>query len=295
MRSHGVLVLLAAGACARGTVAVDDPDAGPGGGTDASRPDGAAPSPDAAPSDAPPQGVAAALVLTELVLAPSTAEFIELANPSAQPVSLADYYLSDAGAYFQLPGGAPSLDPADFIVRFPAGAMIPAHGVITVAFDTAASFTTVYGVAPTYSIAGGTMTTVAANGVPSLTNGGELVVLFRWDGQGDLVRDVDLVIAGVPTTANGLVDKSGAMVDGPDVDAVTSSYRVDARTIGAQPTAPAANKSTKRIVAEAGHQLQTGAGNGIDGDDETSENTAMTWDTAFTAPTPGAVPTGLVP
>lgn len=46
---------------------------------------------------------------------------------------------------------------------------------------------------------------------------------------------------------------------------------------------------------ETGFEQQTGAGNGLTGDDETSENTAMTWDTTFTLPTPGTVPTGLLP
>jgi hypothetical protein len=31
------------------------------------------------------------------------------------------------------------------------------------------------------------MTTLASNGTGSLTNSGELVVLFQWDGQSDLV------------------------------------------------------------------------------------------------------------
>ncbi len=245
--------------------------------------------------DAPPGGALAPLLLTEVVLAPSTAEFLEIANPNAQPVDLSTYYVADAGNYFRLPGGAPILDTADFIARFPAGASIPAKGVITVALDTAAAFTTAYGAAPTFALSGGTMTTVASNGVASLTNGGELVVLFRWDGTSDLVRDVDMLLAGAPTVANALVDKSGVTVDGPDADVTSTAYKTDARTLAAQATAPASGKSTKRTALETGHETQSGAGNGLTGDDETSENTAMTWDTAFTNPTPGVIPTGLLP
>lgn len=245
--------------------------------------------------DAPPAMAAAPLLLTEIVLTPSLGEFIEIANPSTQPVDLSTYYLADAGAYFRLPVNAPIVDAADFLVKFPAGASIPAKGVVTVALDTAANFTTTYGAAPTYSIASGTMTSVSANGVASLTNSGELIVLFRWDGQADLVRDVDIVLAGVPSVANSLVDKSGVTIDGPDADVTPTAYAADSRTLAAQPAAHAVGMSTKRVSLEAGHELQTGAGNGLTGDDETSEDTTSTWDTAFSAPTPGTIPTGLLP
>lgn len=45
------------------------------------------------------------------------------------------------------------------------------------------------------------------------------------------------------------------------------------------------------MMAEAGHETQAGTGNGIEGDDETSEDTRTTWDSTFLAPTPNAAPT----
>lgn len=289
MRFLAVVLL---GACATGSRVEDSPDGGhpdghPGPGIDAPVGRGA----DAA-VDSPGGSTAAALVITEVVLAPSTGEFIEIANPTGQTVDLSTYYLSDNGNYFKLPAGAPPVDANDFIAKFPTGATIPPQGVVTVALDTAANFQTVYGIAPSYSIAGGTMTSVAANGVATLTNAGEIIVLFQWSGQADLVGDVDLVLAGVPSVANGLVDKSGLAFDGPDADSATSSYGTDVRTIAAQPSAPASGKSTKRIAMPLG--FETHGTNGVTGDDETSEDTASTWDTAFTAPTPGAVPAGLL-
>jgi hypothetical protein len=291
----GFLIL---GGCATGGHVDEAPDAAPrpdalGGTVDGPvAPDVDAPT---TPIDAPPPAGAAALLLTEVVLAPSTGELVEIANPTSQTVDLSTYYLSDSGAYFRLPAGAPTVDQSDFIVRFPAGATIAPGAVITVALDTAANFQAVYATAPTFSVAGGTMTSIAASGVPNLTNAGELVVLFQWNGQADVVRDVDLMIAGVPSVANGLLDKSAMGFDGPDADSTTTAYGADARTIAAQPTAPAAGKSTKRIALETGHEVQTGGGNGIAGDDETSEDTGATWDTLYTAPTPGVVPAGLLP
>jgi hypothetical protein len=211
-------------------------------------------------------------------------------------VDLSTYYLSDFGGYWKEPAAVPTVDGGDFIARFPAGATIPAHGVITVALDTAASFHTTYPAANAdYALVGGTMTVLASSGTMTLTNGGELVALFQWDGQADVVRDVDLMIAGVATAPNGLLTKSGVAQDGPDVGTTATAYAADANTLTIQATAPANGKSTKRLLLEAGHETQAGTSNGLGGDDETSEQTATTWDTTFAAPTPGAVPAALLP
>ena len=239
-------------------------------------------------------GGGSSLLLTEIVLAPSTGEFIEIANPSNTAVDLSTYYLSDNGNYFRLPAGLTTIDSTDFLAKFPAGASIAAHGVITVALDTTANYMTAYGIAPTYSLASATMTNIVSNGIPSLTNAGEVIALFRWDGQSDVVKDVDLMLAGAPTVANGLVDKSTIAMDGPDTGATPTAYAADARTLPMQGSTPASGKSTKRLVTEVGHETQSGGGNGITGDDETSEDTAATWDsTGFGNPTPGVVPAAL--
>jgi hypothetical protein len=300
MRLPVVVALLASGACARG-VAIQEGDDQPG------TPDAGTPAIDAAPgSDAPgatgmpdgptgPGPTATSLLLTEVVLAPTTQEFIEIANPTSQAVDLSTYYLSDNGNYFRLPAGAPTLDSGDFVVTFPAGASIAPGAVITVALDTAANYMAVYGTAPTYSVASATMTVIASNGVSTLTNGGELVALFSWSGTTDTVKDVDLVLAGAPTIANGLVDKSGVAQDGPDAGTTTTAYAADAKTMAVMGSTPASGKSTKRLVREVGHETQAGGGNGISGDDETSEDTAATWDSSgFTNPTPGAVPAAVL-
>lgn len=229
------------------------------------------------------------LVLSEICLAPTPNELIEVANPTNQTIDLSKYYLSDNGTYWKLPGALAQLDSGDFIARFPNGATIAPGGVVTVALDTTANFTTAYGAAPTYSIASGTMTVVQMSGTPSLTNGGELVALFYYDSQSDNVKDVDLMIAGQATAANGLVNKSGMPSDGPDAGTSPTNYQTDANTLVAQTATPGNVLSTKRIMLEANHETQAAGGNGITGDDETSEDTSVTWDTTFTAPNPGTV------
>src|SRR5262249_4642880 len=191
------------------------------------------------------------LLLSEIALAPNESEMIEIVNPGHDPVALDHYYVSDSGTYWKLPAGAGvvALDTGDFIVRFPAGATIPGHGVITIALDTAANFKTANsGIAPTYSVADGTITVVASSGTPSLTNTGELVALCTWDGASDLVTDVDLMIAGKPSSGNGLVDKSGQAIDGPDADSTPTKYKTDANTLPAQAATVSSGKSTKRLM-----------------------------------------------
>jgi hypothetical protein len=193
-----------------------------------------------------------------------------------------------------LPASVPVVDTADFVARFPSGATLAGHAVATIALSTSAAFMSQYGAAPTFAIGDGDLTILAGAGAPSLTNEGEVVVLFTWDGQSDLVSDADIVIAGRPTAANALMAKSGASQDGPDADTTPSAYRSDAMTIKQQAAAPAAGLSTKRIALEAGHETQAG-GNGIAGDDETSEDTSVTWDLGDAVPTPGSVPAELLP
>lgn len=293
MQHRVLLVIVAFTGCAQAVQGLDGPDAGNGpSGSGAGSGSGSGSGSSAMHDSGVPASAPAQLLLTEVVLAPTPGEMIEIANPGTAAVDLSTYYLSDAGSYFRLPAGAPALDSGDFIAKFPAGAMIPGQGVITVSLDTAANFQTTYSVAPTYALSA--MTTITSTGAPSLTNGGELVVLFTWDGAADTVRDVDMMLVGIPTLANGLVNKSGVAIDGPDADTTGTAYQPDAATLTSQSAAPASGKSTKRIAPEAGLERQLGTGNGIDGDDETSENTAQTWDTGLNPPTPGIVPAGLM-
>lgn len=254
---------------------------------------------DGAITDAGP-AASSPLLLSEVVVTPNAGEMIELVNTSNQPVDLSTYYLADSGNYYRLPVDPTHtmVDSTDFIVKFPAGAQVAGHGVITVAIDMLANFMTQYGVPASFSLVDGSMVPVASNGTPNLTNAGEPIILFQWDGQSDLVHDVDIMLVGAAAGTNGLRDKSRMLQDGPDPGTQPSQYAVDASTIKAQAVAPGNMLSTKRLLLENGHETHAGTGNGPSGDDETSEDTAMTWDgttaNPFTAPTPGQVPAALL-
>ena len=235
-------------------------------------------------------------------------EFIEIVNPTASAVSLNDYYLTDIPGYWQLPGHVAgntvlSSGPADFMVKFPTGASIAPGEVIVVAVngpDYATSFGT-----PDYTIVSSTAgaTPMTASPVPNgfsvtLTNDGEVVILFAWDGARDRVADVDIVIAGnAPDPGNMIGAKSA--VDGPDGDTTTTAYAAEAMSIQDMQSdcddVGGVKRTYKRRAAEDGMEVNSG-GNGITGHDETSEQLRTTWDSnaspgGYTVATPGVAPT----
>lgn len=246
------------------------------------------------------------LLLSEVCVRPSASEFIEVFNPNGSAVSLSNYYLCDLYGdntnveqfYPNLVTGtiSPQLN-SDFLVKFPAGASIPAGGVIVIAMD-GTGFSGEYGFAPDFDITGsgtGTAMEVPSNGFvgnnAGLNNGAEVVTLFYWDGNTDLVQDADYVQWGIDGTRR--VVKSGISLDGPDAG-TTPSYYLDDTSPGSQntisPDAHLNGESYQRIDYSEGAEVKTG-GNGIDGHDETSEDLSNTWTTDTAAP--GEVETAL--
>ena len=246
---------------------------------------------------------AADLLLTEIVVTPTAGEFVEIHNDGDSALDLSDVYLSDAtfaggGAYYynivtgtDAGGGG----FGDFNARFPDGASIAAGEYQTVAMSGSAGFVAEYGTAPTYELfddgsADGESVMREAlpgsiNGQGGLTNSGEVVVLYTWDGASDVVADLDYVVWGDKAEA---VDKTGVATDGPDADGDATAYLPDT-AISAQDVVAASShangESWQRGDLAEGTEAQSG-GNGAAGSDETSENVSATWCTE--APTPGA-------
>jgi hypothetical protein len=173
----------------------------------------------------------------------STAEFVELFNPTAQAVDLSNHYLTDftndptrGEFYWKLPTGQ-DFGPAggafsyDFLVRFPLGTQIQPGQVLTVAVD-GGGFQTAHGISADFAMrnaAGGAQQMLTWDGVaPGVAFGptgihasagltgpaggnfgnGEMVALFRWDGTSDLVVDVDILNYGNASATNTAVNKS---------------------------------------------------------------------------------------
>lgn len=246
----------------------------------------------------PPAPPPSHLLLTEVYSQIAMYELVEIYNPTDAAIALDDYYLADDALYAQLAAldqpGAPAIAVSDFIVGFPAGAAIEAGGVVVVALD-GVGFASFFPAAADYAIdapgASTPMRRVAVGADAQLSDQGEMIVLFRWEGIADRVQDIDLVLAGIPQASNRAVDKSAIAVDGPDGDAVPSEYAADAATIPVFDDVTSDAHSYKRIALEGLAEAATG-GNGITGHDETSEQTSVTWGQglSFSAPTPGVVP-----
>ncbi|MDP1922870.1 MAG: hypothetical protein Q8L14_41890, partial [Myxococcales bacterium] len=256
------------------------------------------------------------LVISEVAVTPSPGEFIEVWNPTAAAISLTNVRVynatfpgSDAGVACQYPfvvsGGACGTGPfGDFNLQFPAGATIAPGEFQTIAITGAPNYCAFHSCVtrPTYELVGvgqiddplvanmlGDFDNRAGNFVGAdggggqgfLTNGGEEVVLYSWDGVSSTVRDLDYVIWGTGTSYR--VDKT-----------TQPGYQPDT-AIGLQrPAAGTASASTswQRVCTNESAERKTG-GNGVTGHDETSEDLDVSW--ALQAPTPRAQTNGAVP
>ncbi len=233
-------------------------------------------------------------------------EFIEIYNPNNHAVDLSDVYVTDAvynpnmDLYYHIvsnehfAGGGGFLD---FHARFPDGASIPAGAYQTISIRGSDNFMAAFGQLPTYELF---EDNGSPDGIPDmreafsesidigsvLSNAGEVVILYTWDGTTDLVQDIDYVVWG--DKAEG-VDKTGVSKDGPDADMVASTYSDDTPIADQEVPVYMAfglGLSFHRVDYTEGTQTMTG-GNGITGADETSENLSQTWQ-QITYPTPNA-------
>ncbi len=245
-------------------------------------------------------------------------EFIEIFNASPIAMDLSTVYLSNhttalgnADVYHRLPTGADfgfaggDATADTFTVRFPANTTLAPGQTIVVAVD-GQGYAQLQGAAD-FCLrnpgAGGGATAVqmltwdgtATGGVPNFTNAsgvggsvglyesGDNIHLFMWDGQSDVVVDLDILNFGANTLE---VDKSGVSIDGPDADVTPTAYNneTDANTQQTrQPGGTATGQSVTRVdFTEGGEGRAAGIGNGVldaagNPHDETSED----WNTTF--------------
>lgn len=221
-----------------------------------------------------------------------TSEFVEVLNPDAAALSLADIWLvGDEDAYPYLVNGAVSpLTLTNFIYRFPA--IILGSGETAVVCQDSDAFLAEHfpgtGLAGFLAQPGGqTLLEVTqdgpADGVPdmihwgsnpagtlSMANNGECVGLVRWDGASDRVLDHDWVCW---LTTNAIPNKDVDYplgIDGPDADHEPSFFAEDRANGIPAPDAPQGASIHRTALAEQ-DEITTG-GNGAGGHDETSEN-----------------------
>ena len=258
----------------------------------------------------------AKLLFTEVCTWPNDAEFVEIYNPNAFDVPLADYYLTDAlhvptNYYWNIVLGNPTADTvggdsafSDFHLRFPEDAVVTAGDRITVALAGSEAFAAFFGVAPDYEMfEDGATSDDVPDMVPifpgsathtdfgeltnfnTTTGNGELIILYYWDQLSDLVTDIDLVIWGNGSSYH--FSKTGVSIDGLDPDTTPTTYQPEFSP-AQQDTimfAHLAGESYTRVDLHEGTQVMTGS-NGVDGRDELSENWGVTFQSLPATPDP---------
>jgi len=257
------------------------------------------------------------LLISELLVTPSSAatseasaKFVEVYNPTTSTIDLSNYYISDYPDYFRLPAGNFDFGDVDhFLIKFPNGSSLGADSTLLIC-QNSTTFVQELG-----SSFGGTTVTFSAQAnspqlfelknlspaIPDMVNlksasprpnsfgmagAGGFVSLFYWNGQSDLVKDVDIVRWGTPVTGNAFIFKTNISQDGPDADTNASTFRPDngssANLNGSNPAV------LKRVSADETDESAADNGNGITGHDESRESTKNTFASVpQTATTPG--------
>ena len=232
---------------------------------------------------------------------PELAEFVEIFNPTDSEVPLNDgtaaWFLSDdEDAYWEVAGGTVATSASDWCYRFPEGSVLPARSFAVIARDADAFLTEFFGGPANYADFIGQpgspqlfeaaqdadsypdMEPAGTGSTMSLANSGEGVVLFWWDGASDLIQDGDYLAWGSAT----LIDKTAVSFEGIDPDPTASTYGLDVATAT---TAWASAPNTLQRTAGFEPSELTAGGNGLGGDDETSEDLATSFSAG--AATPG--------
>ncbi len=224
------------------------------------------------------------LVINEVKVKPGNLEFIEIMNPTDNTISLDNYYIADITDYYNITNlllGFNQQLATDFIASFPTDSTISPWEHQIIAFDEV-GFIDAYSIRPNYILQEGfsprmNETRGFIGGSASLTDSGETLVLFYWDGVMDLVRDVDIVWWG--NDEDYKVDKSGVSIDSDlDGDLDESTYANDASTFPPIHTSahPEDNSFTRIAPMEEAEEIPAG-GNGKTGHDETTENLTISF------------------
>ena len=223
------------------------------------------------------------LVFSRISITPTEAEFVSIYNPTESSVDLSNYYITDSNIdenlYYNLPSGENywSSDvgqtTSDFLARFPE-VTIASNDSLILSFQQSSVFNSYYNFEPDLSIyedmidLGGTISCSWSENCPDnfelLHDNEEVLILFYWEENSSEVKDVDYFLWGGD---NHAINKTGILNyldDTPIEDQEFQfSHGIDSTYI--------------RIDLSEGEENQSGIGNGINGDDETSENLLGTW------------------
>ncbi|HZO17207.1 MAG TPA: DUF4215 domain-containing protein [Polyangiaceae bacterium] len=219
------------------------------------------------------------LLISEVVFDEDVAEYVEIHNPNDWSVSLDDHFLADYANYYLYTTGVLPVSP-QVLLGFPPDSIIDPRGFVVVSLENANSFEMVYGTLPDYDMVGAMVPAMeGGDQAGKIGNDTAMIMLFRWDGASDLVTDVDYLLYGTIASA---ADKSGVTVG-------SSSY-LDDTAPRMQSPAPKVGKNVALYRCDTAEETEVDSGgNGVDGHDETSEQSSEAFAKA-TEPTPGMAP-----
>jgi hypothetical protein len=258
-------------------------------------------------------GDVAKLLLTEVSVLGTDQEYVEIYNPNDFGVDMSDYYLTDANYtpgsqhYWRIAEGNPQQNTVgggdfyDFHARFPDGYVLPAGQFLVVSIAGSMPFFNEFGFYPHIELHGtgpaprmrpvfgdidGPNSIVGSGeqNPPTLTNSSEIVVLYHWDGQSDLVTDIDVFMWG--TGSSNFFSKTGVTVGG-------QTYQNETAVDDQEPYVTAASFGNSYHRTDMDETGQPGPpGNGVGGRDEMGEPLMSTW---TIAPYDPAEPGGVIP
>ena len=239
------------------------------------------------------------ILISEVCALPTDKEFVEIHNPTSDSIDLSNYYIanmnfsggndpSTARWYYEIVTGSLTVESnADFIVKFPEGASIEAGEYKVVSMTGSADFSENSDFEIPLANNNDSISDMSgsfdSNATGFLSNSGEEVTLFYWDGTSDLVQDIDYVVWGDKKEAHS---KTGISIDGNDGNTDTTAYLNDTSIDSQQVLSEgshAADKSWQRVWKSEGSEVKT-SGNGIINHDETSENFSKTFSERFITP-----------
>ncbi len=232
------------------------------------------------------------LLISEVMIPPDSETdiaFIEIYNPTGQTVALDDYYLSNYNTYYQIVQNQFSQEAIHFLSRFPQAEINAGQTIVVALYGQ--SFADRFGKQADFEVvstddAVPDMTSLYLGASPKLEFTRGMVILFKWNGQSDLVQDVDYFPWGLAPFHTYWMDKTGVSIDGPDGDGDVSAYLDDLPTAQQKARqAPTGDLSPQRKGITEVSEVSSN-GNGLSGHNEASED----WQTSFAdaTPTPGS-------
>ena len=226
--------------------------------------------------------------------------FIKVVNPTGDEIDLSDVYLTNGATapstyYYNItlatpaaanPGGG---NAGAFHARFPAGSSLAAGDSLAISINGSNQYYEAYGRLPDFELFedSGSPDTVpemdqafpgsinaglgGGGNIPALSTGVGSLVLYTWDGESDLVQDLDYFVWGPSNNTGSRIDKTGVTIG-------SGTYLADTAVADQNVIAdagPGFRRGFRRVDADEGTETLTG-GNGVDGHNETSENLATT-------------------